>query len=149
MPKITSEDYDKIETAIVLQNDEDYSVVWHQRHGRWMRSIHVFARQPTTKEVSTYEEMASKLKFKGNKAQIDGSQTLAAEQLYNRLITRVYDLPIGRKLIGEGTPLTADEARAKVPVLVKKEAVRDFVGEVYSASRMAEDDEAADAPEGD
>ena len=154
MPKITPEDYSKIEAAIQPQGTEDFVVVWHLRHGRWMRSIHVFERHPMTKEITEYENTASKLKFKGNKAEVEGSQTLAAKNLYDRLVARVYDLPVGRQVLGEfgkGGPLTRDEAIREVPVLVKREAIREFVGEVYSASRLAESEGDAEEPaaEGD
>lgn len=147
--KMSPEDYAKVEAAINLQNDEDYTVVFHKRHGQIRRSVHVFSRQATTKEVSAYENTASRLKFKGNKAEIEGSQTLAAEQLYNKLIARVYDLPIGRRVYGEDKPLGAEEARGIVPVLVKREAIRDFLGEVYAASRFDEDGDDVSTPEGD
>lgn len=154
MPKLTADDYTKIETAVIPQGTEDYVVVWHLRHGKWSRSVHVFERQPMTKEITDYENTASKLKFKGNKAEVEGSQTLAARDLYNKLISRVYDLPVGRQVLGEfgkDAPLDRSAAIEKVPVLVKREAIREFVGEVYSASRMAESEGDAEVPtsEGD
>lgn len=138
----------QIQSLIELKDTEEYSVVTHRVHGEWKRSIHVFARLPTTKELTDYENKASKVKFRGaGKAEVEGGAAVAAETLYNKLVDRVYDLPIGTRIYGEvtlengvrsGKPLSGEDARGKVPVLVKREALRDFVGEVYSESRLAE-----------
>lgn len=156
MPRMTADDYEKIEKAAGIKGDEGYSVVFHKFRARWYRSVHVFARQPTTQDITQYEDIASKVKFRGSRAEVEGSQTLASKKLYDRLIDRVYDLPVGLKVLGEfgkGGPLSRDEAIDKVPVLVKREAIRDFIGEVYSAARMDEaeggSDEVVNASEGD
>lgn len=138
-------DHDKIQKIVKLQGEEDYAVVTHRVHGEWKRSIHVFDRLPTTKEMTDYEDTASRVKFKGqNKAVIEGSQVQASSVLYNKIINRVYDLPLGNRMFGEvnedgtGRPLNSKEATDRVPSLVKREALRDFIGEVYSESRLAE-----------
>lgn len=140
MPKLREEDYAKIDAIVKPTPDEGYAVVWHKLYGKWYRSVHVFARQPSTKEVQEYENTASKLRFRSNRAEVEGSQVVAAKQLYDRLIARVYDLPVGRRVLGEGTPLSRDQAVELVPVLVKREAIREFTGEVYAASRLAEEE---------
>jgi hypothetical protein len=141
-------DHSAIQSTIDLQGEEEYSVVTHRIHGEWKRSIHVFSRLPTTRELTDYENKSSKVKFRGGgKAEVDSGAVQASQDLYNKLITRVYDLPIGSRVYGEvvfkdgvknGKPLMGEEARARVPVLIKREALRDFLGEVYSESRLAE-----------
>jgi hypothetical protein len=144
---LTKEHHERIQAAIKLNEDEDYSVVTHKRHGEWLRSIHVFSRLPTTKELTDFENVSSKVKFRGaGKAEVDSGAVQAANSLYNKLISRVYDLPHGpRRILGEigkdgnsSAPVTAEQARELVPPLVKREALRDFIGEVYSESRIAD-----------
>lgn len=134
---LKSEDYEKIEKSVNLTGQEDFVVCVHKRHNKIAFSVHVFERQPSTKEIVAYEETASKMRFKGTKAEIEGSAVLASKNLYDRLIARVYDLPIGRE-----THKTLDRENAvrMVPVLVKREAVRDFVGGVISANQLAENE---------
>jgi len=142
---LTKEKHREIQEAIKLDAAEDYSVVTHKRHGEWERSVHVFNRLPTTKELTIFENTSSKVKFRGaNKAEIDSGAVAAAEVLYNKLISRVYNLPQGpRKVLApldgpNSKSLSNQEARELVPPLVKREALRDFVGEVYSESRISE-----------
>lgn len=132
---LKSEDYEKIEKSVNLQGSEDFVVCVHRRHNKVSFSVHVFDRQPMTQEIVAYEETASKMKFKGTKAQIEGSQVLASKNLYDKLITRVYDLPVGRHTHAK---LERADAVQIVPVLVKREAIRDFVGGVQSANSLAE-----------
>ncbi len=146
MPKsklvLTRDDYARIEKSCNLKGDEDYAVVTTRHKGLIVRSIHVFARQPMTKELTEYENTASKVKFKGNRAEVEGSQLLAAKHLYDHLIARAYDVPVGRAILGEikedgeGTPLTREEAIAKVPVMIKREAVRDMVAQHWSSGQL-------------
>lgn len=135
-PKIvTREDHALIQQKCELQGSEDYAVVIQKGKGFWNKSVHVFSRQPTTKELQEFEESSSRLKFKGAKAEMEGSPIIAASNLYNRCIARVYDVLIGLK---SHDRLEAQQARDMVPPLVKREAVREFTAEVYSASRMEE-----------
>jgi hypothetical protein len=149
---LTPDQYEKIETSIGLKDTEDYAVVTHRIRGKYERSIHVFARLPNTKELAEYESRASKLKFRGNKAEVEGSQLVAARDLYNLLIVRAYDVPVGtRTIIGktdpDGTvhPISRDDAKAQVPPMVKREAIRDFVAGHWSQGQISdmveEDDE--------
>lgn len=157
MPKsklvLTREDYTRIEEMCNLTGDEDYAVVTTRHRGLIIRSIHVFARQPMTKELTEYENTASKVKFKGNRAEVEGSQLLAAKHLYDHLIHRAYDVPVGRQVLGEltedtsegpnkgkmtGKPLDREGAIAKVPVMIKREAVRDMVAQHWSSGQLVE-----------
>lgn len=146
---LRKQDHAEIQKLISLGDNEEYSVVTHRIHGEWKRSIHVFKRLPSTPEMTEYENAVSRIRFKGaGKAETQSGAVKASETLYNKLVERVYDLPIGSRVYGEvtmapdgttsGRPLTGEEARSKVPVLVKKEALTDFVGQVYSESRLAE-----------
>jgi len=132
---LKDEDYAKIEAQVNLTGTEDYAVVAQKRHNKINFSIHVFSREATTKEIVTYEEMASRMRFRGNKAEIEGSQVLAAKDLYNKLIVRAYDVRVGRVL---HDTLTAEQARDVVPPLVKRSAIREFLGSVMGASDLAE-----------
>lgn len=135
-PKIvTQEEHAIIQEKCSIQGDEDYAVVLQKGKGFWKKSIHVFARQPNTKELQQFEDSSSKLKFKGQQAQMEGSPLLAAGWLYNLLIVRAYDVLVGLKTYEQ---LDRPEAARLVPPVVKREAVRELVGEVYSASRMEE-----------
>ncbi len=152
MPKsklvLSREDYARIEKMCDLKGEEDYAVVTTRHKGMIIRSIHVFARQPMTKELTEYENTASKVKFKGNRAEVEGSQLTAAKHLYDHLISRAYDVPVGRFILGElkesddgkmvGTPLQREDAIAKVPVLIKREAVRDMVAQHWSSGQLVE-----------
>ena len=140
------EDYERIEKLCNIQDSEDYAVVTTRQKGLIIRSIHVFARQPMTQEITEYENTASKVRFRGNKAEVEGSQTLAAKHLYDHLIARAYDVPNGRRIMGEikvdkdgkpvGKPLSREEARRDVPVLLKREAIRDMVAQHWSAGQL-------------
>jgi hypothetical protein len=157
---LKKEDHVKIQDLVTLQGNEEYSVVTHRIHGEWKRSIHVFKRLPSTTEMAEYENAASKVRFRGaGKAETLSGAVKASEALYNKLISRVYDLPVGTRIYGEvtierngqraGLPLNEEESRQRVPILVKKEALTDFVGQVFSESRLAEregdeDDEVKD-----
>lgn len=147
--RLKPEDYEKIDRIVGLSGDEYYSVVTHRVRGKWIRSIHVFARQPMTKELTEYENTASRIKMKGNRTEVEGSQLLAAKHLYDALISRVYDVPVGWKIHGEvtvneegvvtaGKPLDRNDALKIVPLTIKREALRDTFGEVYSEARVAE-----------
>jgi|PlaIllAssembly_1097288.scaffolds.fasta_scaffold19329_3 hypothetical protein len=147
--RLKPEDYEKIDRIVGLSGEEYYSVVTHRVRGKWIRSIHVFARQPMTKELTEYENTASRIKMKGNRTEVEGSQLLAAKHLYDALISRAYDVPVGWKIYGEvdvdetgavksGKPLDRPEAVKTVPATIKREALRDTFGEVYSEARVAE-----------
>lgn len=145
---LKKEDYARIEKLCAIGDKEDYAVVTTRQKGLIIRSIHVFSRQPMTKEITEYENTASKVKFRGNKAEVEGSQTLAAKHLYDHLIDRAYDVPVGRQVLGAidmndagemiGKPLNREEAKEKVPVLLKREAIRDMVGQHWSAGQLVE-----------
>ena len=153
------EDHLRIQKAITLQGDEVYSVVTHRIYGVFKRSIHVFGRLPATKELIEYAETVAGAGFRDQaRADLGAGRIRAAEALYDRLVEGVYDLPIGEKTYGEvnmkddgsmeGTPLCSVDARATVPVMVKREALRDCIGAVYSESRLdrrqSDDEEAID-----
>ena len=151
---LTRDDHALIQERCNIDGErgEDYACVFQRGKGFGQWSIHVFTRQPTQKEIDNYEQTASKLKFKGQKAQMEGSQITAAVTLYNLLITRTYDVLVGIKSYDQ---LPREQTVAKVPPLVKREAIRQLIGEVYSESRLAEaegageegDDEADDDAE--
>lgn len=151
MPKLSLKpaDYDRLDKVVGRTGTEYYSVVSHKVRGRWVRSIHVFARQPSTKELVQYENQVSKLKMRGNRTDVEGSQTLAAKHLYDALIARAYDVPVGWQILGEvttdeagnvtaGKPLSREEAVREVPSMIKREAVRDSLGEHYSEARISD-----------
>lgn len=153
-PKIvTRAEHAIIQSKIKLTGTEDYAVVIQKGKGFWNKSIHVFSRQPAPRELQTFEETSSRLKFKGQKAEMEGSPIIAANDLYNRLIVRAYDVLVGMTSHDE---LDAQRCRDLIPPLVKREAIREFTAEVYSASRMEEaegisegkDDEEADEEAG-
>lgn len=135
--RLRTEDYEQIEAKVNLTGTEDFVVVSQQRHNKVNFSVHVFARQPMTKELTKYEETSSRMKLKGTRAELEGSPLLAARDLYNVLIARAYDVRVGRKLVEE---LSADEAKELVPQLVKRAAIREFLGGVEGASEAAEDE---------
>lgn len=145
---ITRHEHEIIQTKCSINADkgEDYAVVLQKGKGYWVKSVHVFHRHPTTKQINAYEQTASRLKFKGQKASVEGSQIDAAVQLYNELIDRAYDVLLGLKTAEH---LPTEQARAVVPPLVKREAIRELIGEVYSASRMAENEGEDDTEDDD
>lgn len=141
-------DYETIQQYAGVNGTEDFAVVTTRAKGLMVRSIHVFARQPMTSEMTEFENTASKMKFRGNKAEVEGSQLRAALHLYNHLISRAYDVPVGLQILGEvtveggkivsGKPLTRDEAIAQVPVLIKREAIRDMTAQHWSQGQIVE-----------
>lgn len=145
---LTRDDHLIIQQRCEIDADkgEDYACVFLRGKGFGQWSIHVFARQPTQKEIDSYEQTASHLKFKGQKAQIEGSQITAAVALYNSIVLRTYDVLIGLKSYDR---LDRELTIAKVPPLVKREAVRQLIGEVYSESRLAEAEGAEDEDDDD
>ena len=123
---LSREDHLRIQEAISLQSNEIYSVVTHRIYGMFRRSIHVFAHLPATKELIEYTETVAGAGFRDQaRAGLGAGRIRAAEALYDRLVERVYDLPIGEKTYGEvtvkddgsveGTPLCSADARATVP----------------------------------
>jgi hypothetical protein len=134
---LTREDHALIQLRcnINAESGEDYACVFLRGKGFGQWSIHVFARQPTQREIDSYEQTASRLKFKGQKAQIEGSQITAAVSLYNLIVIRTYDVLVGLK---SHDTLDRELTIAKVPPLIKREAIRQLIGEVYSESRLAE-----------
>lgn len=148
--KLTPEDYDRIDKLVGLDKSSEqfYTVVTHRMRGRVYRSFHLFARQPTPAEVTKFEDTASKVKMRGRKTEFEGSQAKAFRHLYDLLILRAYDVPVGFKILGEipddattfdpTLGLTREQAIEKVPVVTKREALRDAMGEVYSEARINE-----------
>lgn len=148
--KLTPADYDRIDllSGIDKSTDQFYTVVTHRVRGQAIRSIHLFARQPTPAEVTKFEDTASKVKVRGRKTEFEGSQAKAFRHLYDALILRAFDVPTGFKIIGSvpddvnayrpGLGLSREECIEKVPVVVKREALRDAMGEVYSEARVNE-----------
>lgn len=139
MPKdpriVTRADHERIQAKLNLSDVEDYSVTVQKGKGFWQKTVHVFERRPTQGEINEYEQTASKMKWRGNKAEIEGSQINAGSNLYNKIVSRAYDVIVGRKVVQE---LDRAGAMAKVDPLVKREAIRELIGEVYSATRMEE-----------
>src|SRR5512135_947991 len=133
---LKAEDYKRIEDRIDLKGEEDYVVLAHKRHNTISFSIHVFARQPMPKEMVAYEEESSRLKFRGQRAEIEGSQIIASRHLYDALIARSYDVPLGRVTHAERD---RDGSIKHVPMMVKREAIRTFLGNVMSAADLAEE----------
>lgn len=150
MPKLVlkREDYLTIQKAIGITGTEHFSVVTHRSMGMIFRSIHVFARQPMTAEITEFESTASKMKFRGNKAEVEGSQVRASLHLYNHLITRAYNVPIGLQILGEtdiengqivkGGPIDRETAIRDVPALIKREAVRDATSQHWSQGQLVD-----------
>lgn len=132
---VTRADHDAIQVKVKIQGTEDYAVTVQKGKGFWAKTVHVFARRPTLPEINNYEQTASRVKFKGQNAQLEGSQITAAVNLYNVLIARTYDVIVGMKQVDQ---LDREESKAKVDPLIKREAIRELIAEVYSATRMAE-----------
>ncbi len=135
--KLTPAQYQQIESKIALTGDEDYVVVAQKRHGVLTFGVHVFTRQPTTKEMVAYEETASRVKYRGNRAEVEGSAILATKNLYNVLIARAFDIQVGRKT---HETLDREQCKALVTDLGKREAVREFLGNVSGMTSLAEDE---------
>lgn len=146
---LKDEDYLTIEKARDIKGSEPYTVVYMPLRNKFVRSVHVFERKPSTKELTDYENATSKMRFRGNKAEIEGGAVAAAGELYRKTIGRVYDLVIDRQIVAG--PIARDEAIRLVEPMVKREAIADLVGEVFRASKVAEMDgaerETADADE--
>lgn len=146
---LTKQDHDLIIERIKPKGDEDYAVVVSKGKGYWNRAVHVFSRQPTTTEINKYEQTGSKLKFRGQKAEVEGSAILAAVDLYNKLVDRAYDVLIGLRT---HEVLNVEQARALVPPMDKRAAIVEWIGNVHGATRMAEmegeddDDSEEDTP---
>lgn len=134
--RVSREDHLKIQQMANLGPTEDYAVTVQKGKPDWVKTTHVFARRPTLQEINTYEKTASRVKFRGANAEMEGSQITAAVNLYNLIIARAYDVLVGP--IKVEPELNAQQAREKVDPLIKREAIRELVGEVYSASRMEE-----------
>jgi hypothetical protein len=132
---VTRADHERIQSKISLAPNEDYAVTVQKGKGFWVKTTHVFERRPSQGEINAYEQTASRLKWRGNKAEMEGSQINAAVELYNKVISRAFDVLVGMKVVDK---LDRERAREKVDPLVKREAIRELIGEVYSASRMEE-----------
>jgi hypothetical protein len=135
--KLSAEQYKTIESKINLTGDEDYVVVVQRRHGKATFGVHVFERQPSTKEMVAYEETASRVKYRGSRAEVEGSAILATKNLYDTLIARAYDIQVGRTL---HEMLDRGQAKVKVTDLGKREAIREFLGSVAGLTSLNEDD---------
>lgn len=146
--RLRPEDYDHIDQQVKLDADagEFYAVVTTPFRGRYVRSIHVFNRQPTEKELLAFENLSSKIRIRGNRTDFEGSPLEAYTRLYNKLISRVYDVPVGSKIYGEGTPLDREDAQRLVPTMMKRRALNDTVGTHLSESMVTEQEEDNEGP---
>jgi hypothetical protein len=135
---LSDEDYLTIEKACDIKGSEPYAVVYMPIRNKFVRSVHVFERKPGTKELTDYENATSKMRFRGNKAEIEGGAVAAAAELYRKTISRVFDIVVDRAILAG--PIARDEAIRLVEPLVKREAIADIVGEVFRASKIAEMD---------
>lgn len=159
--KLTPEQYDLIDKVVGLDktSEQYYTVVTHRLRGRVIRSFHLFARQPTPAEVTKFEDTASKVKVRGRKTEFEGSSAKAFRHLYDLLILRAYNVVSGLRILGEipddqtvydpALGLTREQCIEKVPVVVKREALRDSMGEVYSEARINEMEGEDDEVKGD
>ena len=144
---LTRQDHERIQQVTNLQGEEDYAVVIRRGKGFWNRSVHVFSRQPTENEINDFEQTGSRLKFRGQKAEVEGSAIKASARLYDKLVARAYDVLIGMKTVEK---MDAETARAKVPAIEKRAAITEWIGDVHGATRMAEmegEDDAEDDSE--
>lgn len=148
MVKLTREDFEKIAEKAKLTGDENLAVVAHKNYGRIDFSVHVFERAPMPKEMINFEETSGRVKIRGNRAEVEGSNIKATMDLYKKLISRVYDLPVGFKQVPQ---LDRDKAIAMVPPLVMREAIREFLGSAQGATSYMEEQSESEvtAPEGD
>lgn len=144
--RLKPEDYDQIDQQVGLKDDEFYAVVTTPFRGRFVRSIHVFHRQPTEKELLAFENLSSKIRIRGNRTDFEGSPLEAFARLYNALISRAYDVPVGSKILGEGTPLDKYEAQRLVPTMMKRRALNDTVGTHMSESQVTDMEEENEGP---
>lgn len=99
--KLKPEDYARIDHAVGLKGDEVYGVVTHRHRGQIIRSIHVFTRMPNEQELQKYETKSSNVEFKGRKASVKTRSVEASGELYDVLIDRAYDVPVGTRVLGE------------------------------------------------
>jgi hypothetical protein len=127
------EDYDTIDQKVALTGDEFYAVVTTRFRGQLVRSIHVFARQPMPSELVKYENTASRIKVRGSRTDVEGTQIGASYELYKSLIARAYDVPVGTKIVAQMDARTAIER--------VREALRDALGEHFSEGRIAADED--------
>lgn len=134
---LSQEQYAEIEKKINLTGDEDYAVLLQKRHGKATYGVHVFERQPSAKEMAKYEEFASRVKYRGTKAEVEGSIVNATVYLYNLLIARAYDVQVGRKMY---ETLDRSQSASVVPVGTKREAIREFLSNVVGLTSLAEDE---------
>lgn len=150
---LKDEDYAAIDAFLDLPDQQFYAVVTTKQRNKWVRSFHVFARQPTPKELVEYEQTVSRIKFRGNRTDLEGSQLTAARHLYDLLIEKVYNVPYNNRTIlaelktdpntgrfVETKPLGREEARQYVSPMIKRAALRDAMGEHYSEAQVAEQD---------
>lgn len=149
--KLTPEFYALMDKVIDLSGDESYSVVTSRSRGVHWRSIHVFKRQPNQADLIEYENIASKVKVKGSRTEIQGSQFAASAFLYDRLIDRVYNFPLGSHVLGyteydtesgeikSGGPIKAEQARADIPPQAKRTALKDAMGSHMSEGDIADE----------
>lgn len=135
--RLTSDQYDQIEKKLDLKGDEDFAVVVQKRHNRVRYGAFVFERQPSPKEMARYEELASRVKYKGTRAEIEGSAVQATTYIFDLLIARAQDIQSGRTVY---ETLDRDGARKVTPVLTKREAVREFLSNVSSLTSATEDE---------
>jgi len=147
--RLKPEDYDRIDAVVPPKGDEYYTVVTTPFRGRYIRSIHVFHRQPTTKELLAFESLSTKIRIRGNRTDFDGSPLEAHVRLYNTLISRVYDVPVGNTVMGrvvddagrpikDGRPLDVAEASKYVPDMMKRRALSDVLGNHITESQATE-----------
>jgi hypothetical protein len=153
--RLKPEDYDAIDKVVQPKNDEYYSVVTTPHRGKYIRSIHVFHRQPSTKELLAFESLSAKIRIRGNRTDFDGSPLEAHVRLYNTLISRAYDVVVGNKVMGQviddkgdpipnARPLDVSEASKFVPDMMKRRALADVLGNHITesmATEMADDEE--------
>lgn len=143
--KLTDAQYAELESKINLTGEEDYAVLVTKRHNKASYGVHVFARQPSTKEMVAYEEAVSRVKYKGTRAEVEGSAIKAGKALYDVLIARAYDVQVGRQNYPE---LTRAEAIRVVTDISKREAVREFLGNVSGLTALSEDEGTSEQADG-
>lgn len=146
--KLTPEHYTQIDAKVKPEGAEVYSVVTHKHRGQYRRSIHVFLRMPNEQELHAYESSASNVEFKNKTAKVRGAQVPAACKLYDTLIARAYEVPVGQRVLGEIEPLNAKDASKFVDPMTKRQAVIELVGQVWASSSFDDDDDEAEGDEG-
>jgi hypothetical protein len=139
MPRMTlsTEESIQLEHDLQIQGHEPYAIVFIKIRGtQYARSVHVFEREPDAREITEYENNASKMKIKGSNAEIQGGSVAAAAELYRRTISRVHNLVVNRVVVPG--PIGREEALRLVPPIVKRAAISDLIGDVFQASRISE-----------